>query len=251
MCLIAIALNASEELPLVIAANRDEDYERPSLRAHLWPAPPPTLGGRDLTHGGSWLAISASGRFAAITNLRGAVTSGRSRGLLVRDFVQNPAIDASHVLAEGDAYAGFHLVAGEIGGPAFLLSNADRSVTRWTSGIHGVSNAPPGLPWPKVTTAVEQMRAVLSASQSRDAIVRELLGFLSKPGADAAVRGSTLREEAESDVFVIGDRYGTRSSTVIVASADEISLTEQVYGRGGTREGVPVELRARRLTDRQ
>src|ERR1700730_1980904 len=128
MCLIVIARNVRSDLPLVIAANRDEDFARPSLRAHRWTDDPRIVGGRDVTHGGSWLAISASGRFASVTNLRGAVTKGRSRGLLVSEFVEgveNTEAAASRIIAHGSEYAGFHLVIGEIGGSTLLLSNAD------------------------------------------------------------------------------------------------------------------------------
>src|SRR5712691_2616136 len=89
MCLIAIALHASK-YPLVIAANRDEDYARPTLAAHFWTDAPNILGGRDALHGGSWLAMTRAGRFAAVTNLRGSVRDPqkRSRGELVSNFVR-------------------------------------------------------------------------------------------------------------------------------------------------------------------
>jgi uncharacterized protein with NRDE domain len=238
MCLIVVALNVHPEFPLVIAANRDEDFQRPSLSAHAWTEDPRILGGRDVTHGGSWLAISTSGRFAAVTNLRGAMTKGRSRGLLVSEFVRGEdggaplSVIAANIIAHASEYAGFHLVIGEIGGSTFSLSNADGSITEWSTGIHGLSNAPPGVPWPKVNRAIEEVRAVLKRSASRDDIVRDLLRFLATPGAAAAARGATLREEAESDVFVIGNRYGTRSSTVIVAG-ERTLLVEQTFGPGG------------------
>jgi len=237
MCLIVVALNAHPQFPLVIAANRDEDFERPSLRAHRWTDDPRILGGRDITHGGSWLAISTSGRFAAVTNLRGAMTKGRSRGLLVSEFVsgaEDTRAAAANIIAHGSEYAGFDLVIGEIGGATLLLSNADGSITEWGQGIHGVSNAPPGVPWPKVNRAVEEVSAVLKRPTSREDIVRDLLRFLATPGAAAAARGATLREEAESDVFVIGDRYGTRSSTVVLAGAGPTLLVEQAFARRGS-----------------
>ena len=83
MCLIAFAHRASERFPFVLAANRDEDYTRATHDAHFWSDAPVILGGRDALHGGSWLAVSRGGRFAAVTNLRGAVPRGRSRGALL------------------------------------------------------------------------------------------------------------------------------------------------------------------------
>jgi hypothetical protein len=87
MCLIAIAHRAHARFPLVIAANRDEDYDRPTYDAHFWTDAPDVLGGRDALANGSWLAIARNGRFAAVTNLRGAERKTRSRGALVADFV--------------------------------------------------------------------------------------------------------------------------------------------------------------------
>ncbi|MGZ7078201.1 MAG: NRDE family protein [Thermoanaerobaculia bacterium] len=240
MCLIAVALNAHPRYPLVIAANRDEDFTRPSEPVHVWRDDPRIIGGRDRNHGGSWLAMSTTGRFAAVTNLRGAMTKGRSRGLLVSEFVAGdraPRDAAADIIARGSEYAGFHLVIGDVSGQTLLVSNADGSTHEWSAGIHGVSNAPPGVPWPKVHHAIDEVRATLSRSSSPDDIVRDLLTFLATPGAAAFARGSTLREEAESDVFVIGDRYGTRSSTVIVAGEGHLTIVERTFRRAGVQEG--------------
>lgn len=214
MCLIAIAINTSRDLPLVIAANRDEAYDRPSLRAHRWTDAPHILGGRDVTHGGSWLAVSCEGRFAAVTNIRGAMTKEKSRGLLVRDFVFSGA--RSRKAGSSAQYAGFNLITGTIGGPAILTSNADNSMTELESGIYALGNDAPSVSTPKLTRAVEAMRSALESPH----LVRDLMRFLQSP-----------------DAFVKGDRYGTRSSTVIVATRDNISLTEQVP------DGETVELR--------
>src|SRR5688572_16164 len=80
MCLIALAHRASPRFPLVIAANRDEDYQRATHDAHHWPDAPDVVGGRDGLYGGTWLAVRRGGRFAAVTNLRGAERKTRSRG---------------------------------------------------------------------------------------------------------------------------------------------------------------------------
>src|SRR5205823_14231681 len=77
MCLIAIARNASTKFPLVIAANRDEFYARPTRPAHAWEDDAQIVGGRDLRAGGSWLALRRGGRFGAFTNVRGI---GRAEG---------------------------------------------------------------------------------------------------------------------------------------------------------------------------
>src|SRR5438105_2701330 len=148
MCLIAIALNASR-FRLVIAANRDEDYDRPTHPAHFWADAPEIMGGRDVLHGGSWLAITRSGRWAAVTNLRGSARDAnlRSRGELVSKFVMGGEAPHQYLCSIDIAeYAGFHLLAGD--GDVYQLSGG--VVSQIGDGVHALSNAPPGIRWPKV-----------------------------------------------------------------------------------------------------
>lgn len=234
MCLIVVAHRASDRFPLVVAANRDEEYARPTLPAHWWHDAPGILGGRDVRHGGSWLAIARAGRIAAVTNLRGASKpDGRSRGVLVRDFVtsnDDPLAYASGIRKED--FAGFHLIAGEIGGTFVHLSDQLRE---WTSGIHGVSNGPADARWEKIDRATDFVRDALridDATALADTVI-EFLGIATSP-------------EIERTVFVATPRYGTRSSTAIVASNDEILFVEQSYAPGGVRDGEPRTFRISR-----
>ncbi|HQW21080.1 MAG TPA: NRDE family protein, partial [Rhodocyclaceae bacterium] len=94
MCLILLAWQAHPDYPLVIAANRDEYFSRPTAAAEFWsdrdPPHPEILAGRDLQAGGTWLGISRAGRFAALTNFRqpeNRATVAPSRGTLVSDFL--------------------------------------------------------------------------------------------------------------------------------------------------------------------
>ncbi len=214
MCLIVIAHRAIQGFPLLIAANRDEEYSRPTTPAGIWPERPDILGGRDGLHGGTWLAISKSGRFAAVTNLRGAVRKELSRGELVSNFVkgtQSPLEYAKGI--EVDRYAGFHLFAGELNGDLVLLSE---TVQQLGAGIHGLSNAPAGERWAKVDTAEVAMRDLRTPE--------EILRFLGPPMR----YGDPTR-----DIFIAGDRYGTRSSTAIVADDKHVVFEEQNYGLFG------------------
>jgi uncharacterized protein with NRDE domain len=221
MCLIVVAHRVTEELPLVLAANREEDHDRPTIPADFWPDQPDILGGRDALLGGSWLALTRDGRFAAVTNLRGAVRGpgGPSRGDLVRDFVRGtarPAEYADDIATRVDEYAGFHLLVGEIGGTLAQISGAARELE---PGIHGLSNAPMGVRWPKVELAETAMQRALTEGLTADGLLR----FLS----------------TKPDIFITGDRYGTRSSTVIIAKASEVHFVEQNFARGGAPQGAP------------
>jgi uncharacterized protein with NRDE domain len=226
MCLIVLAQRCSDRFPLILAANRDEDYERPTDPADFWKDEPAVVGGRDRLQGGTWLAITTGGRFAAVTNLRGAArTAGkRSRGDLVRDFVTRrptPRQFAGEVALRVHEYAGFHLLSGEVSGEIVLLSGTPRTLE---PGVHGLSNAPDGEKWEKVDTAVAAMHALLSIDDAGH-LADELLRLIGPP----AKHGDVTR-----DLFIAGERYGTRSSTVIVAERDRFLFVEQSYGRGGT-----------------
>ncbi len=225
MCLIALAHGPR----FVLAANRDEDYERATKPAHVWEDAPDVVGGRDALHGGSWLAVSRRGRFAAVTNLRGAVQRSRSRGLLVSAFVkseESPETFAANVAREAEHYAGFHLIVGEFGKSiVYVASDADEPPRALERGVYGFSNAPLGEHWPKVSIAIAKLQ--------EDPGVSELLRFLNTPRNTGRV---------EEEVFIAGDRYGTRASTVVIATMDQILFVEQNYARGGIAVGKPYSL---------
>jgi uncharacterized protein with NRDE domain len=220
MCLIAIAIRASARYPLVIAANRDEFYERPTRPLHVWHDDPNIAGGRDLRAGGSWLAVTREGRFAAVTNIRGLddPPNPRSRGALVGDFVRSDIAPLAY--AEGirpEEYAGFDLIAGDRQTVAHVASDAPARLL--DDGIFAISNAPAAVDWPKIVIAREAMARALEGN-----LVDDLMRFLTTP------RGGPIEEE----VFVsLRERgYGTRSSTVVVIENDEIVMREITHPLG-------------------
>ena len=228
MCLIGIAHRTSDRYPLVIAANRDEDYQRATHDAHPWSGNEEVIGGKDALYGGSWLAIRRGGRFAAVTNLRGAERKKKSRGFLVRDFVTGDmSVDeyARTIANEAHDYAGFHLLAGHADGD--LMYIAPDMQTPLAPGVHAFSNAPREEHWPKVDLAVEAVTRALEIEKT-ETLIDELMRFLS------SIRGS---RSPETEVFIRGDRYGTRSSSVILATQTEILFAEQSYASGGAAYG--------------
>lgn len=220
MCLIALAHRATERFPLILAANRDEDYDRASHDAHFWPDFPDVLGGRDGVLGGTWLAITRQARFAAVTNLHGAVRRTRSRGFLVSDYVTRGVLPT-----ETAEYSGFHLIAGEAGGEAVYVTPDERRSL--APGVYGFSNAPAGEVWPKTDFAAAQMQLALSIDDPQE-LVETLMQFLT------ASRGT---ERRDSEIFIADERYGTRASTVIVATAETIFFSERSFTRGGVPQG--------------
>jgi len=219
-------------------------------------------GGRDLRAGGSWLAIRDDGRFAAVTNVRGArLEGGPSRGALVADFVKGDADPLDYARGiRGDDYAGFHLIAGVAGKTIAHVSNEGAAASIIEPGIFAVSNGRPGDDWPKVQLAREAMAEALEG----DAIEERLFAFLTtrrggtagapasspagrapsrRPSTAARRRRASRRDGGaprpsaeeplfdralEEEVFVVSPEYGTRSSTVIlVDAAGQVRITER------------------------
>ena len=229
MCLIAIAHNASPKFPLVIAANRDELYARPTRPAHVWEDDPRVIGGRDLRAGGSWLALRRDGRFAAVVNVRGAgrAEGGPSRGLLVSNFVRGEESPMAYARSiDGNDYAGFHILLGD----REIVHCSNSGVIGTIDGVFAISNAPPGVHWPKVDLARQFVAEATSRHTNADELAADLLQFLSTS------RGAAI----DGEVFVTSEIYGTRSSTVIVGDV----FIEQNYGPRAVRDGVAVRLRS-------
>ena len=144
MCLILLAWQV-RETPLVVAANRDEFHARPAAPAAFWEDRPEILAGRDLEARGTWMGISRSGRFAAVTNFRGArePRAAESRGALVTGFLESRSTPEAYVAAllpKSDSYGGFNLLASD-GTELWWMSNRDSEPRRLEPGIYGLGNA--------------------------------------------------------------------------------------------------------------
>lgn len=242
MCLILFATGAHARFPLIVAANRDESYARPAADADYWPDAPSVYGGRDLTGGGTWLAVSTRGRFAATTNFRQGVPrdpAARSRGELTQGFLTGSASAPDYlrqVACEAARYNGFSLI---VGSPRELwfFSNRGASAHRIEPGVHGLSNHLLDEPWPKVRQGVAALESLLSADE--DAIVTRMLDVLADrtPAPDHLLPSTGIdreRERAVSASFIPGDAYGTRASTVVIVGASGDTLfMERRFGPGG------------------
>lgn len=245
MCLIAFSWMPGADMPLLLLANRDEYYARPSAPAEWWPEAPGVWAGRDLEAGGTWLGVSRAGRFAALTNFRDGRAqraSARSRGQLVAEYLAGsmPVADyMRHVAETGEAYNGFNLVAGtiygEAGGPPELwyCGNQPGGEARpLSAGLYGLSNAVLDTPWPKLTRLKERLAGVGTAS---DDLVDACMAFLSDPtpAADDDLPATGVPLESErmlSPVFIVTPAYGTRAQTVLRADGTGlIEATERSF----------------------
>ena len=242
MCLILAAWQAHPLYPLVIAANRDEFFARPTRSAGFWEDAPNILAGRDLQAGGTWLGVNRAGRslrFAALTNYRDPTQEhprAISRGGLVSGFLQGGASSSDYLaeVASNDArYNGFNLLVCD-GTTLACYNNVEHQTRVLQPGIHGLSNHVINSPWPKVTTATKALDASLSDLPDTSRLLEFLRDDSVADDADLPNTGIPLdRERALSAIFVrnIPDlAYGTRSSTVLVVGADKgIIFDEQEW----------------------
>jgi uncharacterized protein with NRDE domain len=223
MCLLLFAHRVGQ-YSLAVAANRDEAHARPSLPAAFWPDAPDVLGGRDRLHGGTWLGLTRGGRFAAITNFRDGPprrTPAPSRGSLVRFLLTDPRPlpdCLGHIRRDAGRYHGFSLLAGD-GDALWFYSNREDRLRVLEPGIYGLSNHLLDTPWPKVVLGKRALASILD--RGGDADIDALLGLLADPATvadpDLPDTGIDLeRERALSALFIRGESYGTRCSTVLL-----------------------------------
>lgn len=226
MCLIVLAWHARADLPLVVAANRDEWRDRPTEAAHWWPDRPGIYAGRDLQAGGTWMGVTRRGRFAAITNFRDPSdrrTDVRSRGEIVGEYLagdEDTETFITRLASSARLYNGFNLIAGDARSLWFFGSREGRA-RRIPLGVHGLSNHLLDEPWPKVVRAREAMEAAL---RDEDPLPRMLAALHDRDGApdDALPRtGVSLEWERRlAPPLIVGADYGTRSTTVVSFASD-------------------------------
>ncbi|MCG8637461.1 MAG: NRDE family protein [Desulfobacterales bacterium] len=238
MCLILFGIDTSPEFPLILAANRDEFYDRPTRAMEFWPDRPDILAGKDLQAGGTWMGISRQGRFAALTNYRDLSNlkpDAPSRGELILRVLEymGSVPEALKDLDEtANRYNGFNLLAGEAG-QVFCYSNRNRTRTRVNPGIHGLSNHLIDTPWPKVANGKTQFKSVVDADPADNDGLFKLLTDTTRPD-DSHLPSTGIGLEWErilSPLFIQSPTYGTRSSTLMrVSRSGEIQVVERTFG---------------------
>ncbi|RJG12516.1 hypothetical protein D3879_04300 [Pseudomonas cavernicola] len=242
MCLIVFAWRPGHARPLVVAANRDEFYARPSLPLGAWADAPGVIAGRDLEAGGTWLGVGPQGRFAALTNIRnpGQAQGGRSRGELVAQFLrgqQTPEAYLAAIAERASEYAGFNLLVGN-SHELWHLNSREGAPLRLGSGLYGLSNAGLDTPWPKVQRAKAALAECLDTPQAS-----ALLGLLADPqqAPEAALPETGVglaTERLLSSIFIVSPNYGTRASSVLIVQADgRRQLVERSFGPYGAHLG--------------
>lgn len=240
MCLLVVAIRSHPCLPLIVAGNRDEFHARPTREAHWWPDHPDIVGGRDLQAGGTWLAMSRGGRFAAVTNFRDAQHETgklRSRGHLITDFLTAGTAPLDYLQSiDPDRYAGFNLLVADRAGAAYL-SNRGAPMRELAAGIYGLSNATLDEPWTKVTRSRSRLEALIADDAVDETSLLRLLDDRQKASA-AEVETHDLpfsTAHALTAPFIVLPEYGTRCSTVLTLDHEnKVRFVERrfdVHGR--------------------
>ncbi|XP_019949119.1 transport and Golgi organization protein 2 homolog isoform X2 [Paralichthys olivaceus] len=235
---------------LILAANRDEFYNRPSKAADYWGTNSEILSGLDLEYGkegGSWLGINKKGKLAAITNyLEGHPNpDAQGRGFLVSNYLMDKDVDTysylKKVSSEGHLYNGFNLITAEFKAKQDIVcyygNRGSPEPIHLKAGIYGLSNSLLDTPWRKMLQGKRHFTSVVNdQSLSCDGLVQELLNVLNNeelntPDPAQESQGECYSKpmlQALSAVFVRASHYGTRTNTIILIDAEgNVTFTER------------------------
>ncbi len=241
MCLILMAYECHPAYRLILAANRDEFFSRPTAPAAFWTDAPQVLAGKDLKEGGTWLGITRDGRLAAITNYRDPSSYRQyrpSRGRLVSDFLLGTMPTAAYLdmlRSKGDDYNGFNLIFGTTEGLCYFSNRANLS-SGITPGTYGLSNHLLDTPWPKVSRGKAALARLIAPGG--DIATGDLFAILAdrRPAPDHLLPDTGVgieRERLLSPLFISSPAYGTRSSTIILIDwNNRVTFTERTFNGG-------------------
>ncbi|MCM6773515.1 NRDE family protein [Nocardia sp. CDC159] len=239
---------------MVIAANRDELYARPT-EPLAWReiAGVRMLCGLDVSSGGTWMGVTGTGRLGVITDVvatrKGwptAQSGARSRGRLIPDFLASsvsPAQYARRLAADGARYDGFNLLIGDLGtGELWWTSNrCTGRAEALTEGVHGLGILPGIDPsWPKVVGGAADFERVFRADDGADRWIEDYLEVMSGRAARRLAPSPPLPDidvvfplrKLSSPRMIRAGFYGTRASTVLrIRHSGQTDMTERRFGR--------------------
>lgn len=237
MCIAWIAYHSHPEYPVIIAANRDEFFTRPTSAAAYWSDLPGIAGGRDLKDQGTWFAADQHGRFGLLTNHRDFSLhkdAPESRGVLIPCYLNRPdrAIEfLDKIQEDASDFNPFNLLLFDNFG-LYHYDNIHKQITTLSSGIYGLSNAFLDTPWPKLQRGKKIFSEILKSSpdQLQPEIFLPLLRD-SQKAIDQMLPSTGLELELErklSSIFIDAGTYGTRAHTIFMIDREGfVTLFEQ------------------------
>nr|WP_193570631.1 NRDE family protein [Halorubellus sp. JP-L1] len=218
---MTFAWRAFEDAPLVVAANRDEALDRPSVGPALIEGDdgdPAVVAPRDEDAGGTWIGTNEDGVFVGITNrwTDADLAGERSRGLLVRDALAERSATAATAVVEDavahDEYDGFNLVVADADDCNYLEWDGALAVEHLEPGVHVVVNVG------KVDDfEIPNERREYGERQAENAraVHDELRGRPGETAEEWRERAAAVLRDHDYGVCVHGDGYGTRSSSLV------------------------------------
>lgn len=243
MCLIVFSYKQHRNYDLIFAANRDENYNRPTRAAQFWGEHPTLLAGKDLKAGGTWMGITKQGRIAALTNYRDPKIKKEnppSRGQLVLDFLKandTPTDYLRNIHPKANQYMGFNLLTGTMDKLGYY-SNQQGNVHHLDSGLYGLSNHLLDTPWPKVERAKNNLQQLITDKQISEQALFDLLADNHQASDDELPDTGIPKniEKKVSPIFIKSDDYGTRCSTIVLVDKNgNVTFNERRF-KAGTME---------------
>lgn len=239
MCVIFLAYRTHPDFPLILLANRDEFYSRPSQEARYWEDFPEIFAGRDFVGGGTWLGVNKAGKIAAVTNYRDLLAPKRalSRGRLTADFLktgESAEVYLKKIHRKASRFSGFNLLLGEISSnrdELFYYSNRVGEIRPLASGIYGLSNHQLDTPWRKVEKGKRFLAENIFGNFSKEAFFEFLKDDSLADDEELPDTGiGKSREKSLSAIFIKTPAYGTRCSTVLTFDKDfKFDFEERVF----------------------
>jgi uncharacterized protein with NRDE domain len=235
MCLVAFSWKDHSEYPLIISANRDEFFDRPTQSLHRWDSG--IIAGKDLQAGGTWMGFHPDGKWALLTNYRDFTRPRQgeiSRGKLVLDFLENEATPEAYleeIFINKDRYEGFNLLVSD-GEKLFYLSNYMGKIVEVQPGIHGLSNGLINDPWPKVELAKTQLSQVISEGISDENLLTILKSRGTHPLDNLPKTGATEQMEIglSAQLIRLLPNYGTVSASAVIRNHQgKTTITERTF----------------------
>ena len=249
MCLIIFAYHSNPHFPLVVAANRDEFFTRPTAQAALWTDEEygqKILSGRDKQAGGTWLGTTQNGRFAAVTNIRDSFQNqgqARSRGDLTRQYLagdDSPQQYCEQLAKNYDQFAGYNLLVGD-SSSLFYVNNHERKVQELEPGVYGLSNGLLNSSWPKVDNGKSRLQELMQRPEelTTDTLLAMMGDRSQADDGDLPDTGIGIEiERTLSSAFILNParEYGTICSTaLIIGKLRATRFSEQNFDTLGNR----------------
>ncbi len=246
MCTIVVFSRIRPEAGLVVLANRDEFYARPTEPPRVLDPETGAVGGVDAVGGGTWLGATPSGFFVGLTNQRSwrlRHEARKSRGLVALAALSagsSQAVDALLRDLDPADYNPFNLIYGDATGITVAYARAS-GIERLEldPGLHVLVNDRIGsADFPKADRARALAEALDEPITTPEGVdhARRILADHQTPARDllpVPPEGSPLTLdllEALQALCIHTPTYGTRSAAVIVAK--EGRLVDYRYADG-------------------